>query len=221
MEISGIARDLAGNIGVRDVEGARVVHLRQSGRLRQDASSRWMPFSATQTIETRVCGFDWRARSGPGGLVHIRDALVEGEGELRVRLFGLLPVARVSGSPEVTRGELMRYLAELAWAPHAILANSELRWRREAADRLIVSVGAAQVTLLLDDRGRVAATYAPDRPRAVGKRFVPTPWKGYYAGYTMASGLWLPQEARVAWVLDGAELTCFEGRVDDWRVSPG
>ena len=47
---------------------------------------------------------------------------------LEARLFGSLRLARAAG-PHVGKGELMRYLAELAWAPHAMLHNPQLSWR--------------------------------------------------------------------------------------------
>jgi len=48
--------------------------------------------------------------------------------------LGVIPVARAERSSALMRGELMRYLAELAWAPDAFLFNTTLfnttlRWR--------------------------------------------------------------------------------------------
>lgn len=84
--------------------------------------------------------------------------------------LGVIPVARAERSSALMRGELMRYLAELAWAPDAILFNVTLRWREDGPDRLSVSAGvgetAAEVTLSLDGEGRIAGSFAPDRPRS-------------------------------------------------------
>jgi hypothetical protein len=49
--------------------------------------------------------------------------------EADVRALGLIPIVRAERTPALQRGQLMRYLAELAWAPDAILHNTELRWR--------------------------------------------------------------------------------------------
>jgi hypothetical protein len=59
---------------------------------------------------------------------HILDCYVDGEGLLEARLYGSLPLTRAAG-PETSRGELMRYLAELIWAPHAKRHNPALSWR--------------------------------------------------------------------------------------------
>ena len=68
----------------------------------------------------------------------ILDCYVNGAGLLEARLFGSLPVARAAG-PEASRGELMRYLGELAWSPHAILHNPQLSWREIDASTIEVS----------------------------------------------------------------------------------
>src|ERR1700751_6367512 len=83
--------------------------------------------------------------------------------------------------PEVSRGELMRYLAELIWAPQAMLQNPQLSWREINATTVEVSAasanGLARVRLIFED-GDIARIEADDRPRAAGRRIVPTRWRG-------------------------------------------
>ena len=196
------------------------VRLTQKGRMRQDATSGWMHFTARQTISTTSCAFDWRARTGPAGTISIRDALVGGEGVLDVRALGFIPVAHMGGSPDATRGELMRYLAELPLAPAAILGNPSLRWRSDTAVRLIVSAGsgdtAAEVTFTLGTDGRVASVFAPDRPRAVKNTFVPAPWQGRFSDYRQHRGFWLPFAAEVSWPVNGADSIYWQGQMQSW-----
>src|SRR5690606_17963246 len=116
---------LAARLGVQDTL-RKSVALRQTGRMRNDGGSGWMSFTARQTIALNDCAFRWRARTGPLGLVSVRDSFEDGCGRLNVSALGFIPIARAAGSPDVTRGELMRYLAELAWAPAAILLNRQL-----------------------------------------------------------------------------------------------
>ena len=103
-----------------------------------------MPFTATQTISTRTCPFDWLACAGPFELISARDALTAGQGRLDVTALGFISIARVEHSVALVRGELMHYLAEFAWAPDAILHNSELRFRKDGPDSLAVSAGPDQ-----------------------------------------------------------------------------
>lgn len=131
--------DLALRLGVDPKANASSVHLTQSGRMKPLIAASWMSFRATQTISTTECAFDWRARVGPLGAVSAQDALVDGEGRFDVVAFGIVPISRAEHSAALVRGELMRYLAELPWAPDAILFNAGLRWRVDGPDTIAVS----------------------------------------------------------------------------------
>ena len=134
--------DLAIRLGVNPNDNRDSVRLTQTGRMKRNLDTQsWMAFTATQTISTHACGFDWQAKAGPFGMVSARDALERGEGRLDIMAFGLIPIARAEHTPALVRGELMRYLAELAWAPAAILLNTTLRWRVDSPDTLVVSAG--------------------------------------------------------------------------------
>jgi len=190
--------------------------------MRQDAAAPWMAFEARQTISTVDCAFSWSARSGFARAIEVRDALGPEGGDFRVRALGLFPIASIRKSPELTRGELIRYLAELAWAPQAIMSNSDLRWTERNGSQLCVAASAgevaAEVTLTLDARGRIAEVFCPDRPRAVKGRFEPTPWRGRFEDYSRREGVWTPSRGTVSWILDGRETPVWEGRILNWRA---
>lgn len=200
------------------------VHLTQVGRMRQNAASKWMAFRADQEIKTRTCAFDWRARTAPAGLVRIRDSLTSAKGRLGVTVLGLR-IAGVSASPALTRGQLMRYLAELPWAPDAILLNRDLSWRIIGPDRLAVRAGDAdtqvEVELTLNGDGLVSEAYAPDRPRAIGRRTQETPWRGRFSRYALHEGVMLPFHGAIEWIVDGVEEVVWEGRLANWRAVIG
>jgi len=222
--LSSVVRDLASRLGVTPKDDRAQVTLKQTGRMKAklDAKS-WMSFTATQTISTRTCAFDWRARAGPLGLVTGRDALEHGEGRFEIKALGFIPIARAPQSPALVRGELMRYLAELPWAPDAIVQNAELRWSDEGPDTLSVSAGRGEteskVTLSLDTDGRIAGAFASDRPRSASTPFLPTPWRGRFSDYRQHDGLWLPFAGEVAWEIDGKESVYWQARVDHWEMS--
>lgn len=180
----------------------------------------WMAFTASQTISTGACAFDWRARLGPLGLVSARDALADGAGRLDIMALGFIPIARSVHSTALLRGELMRYLAELAWAPDAILHNAHLRWREDGPDRLAVSAGqdetTSEVVLSLDSDGRIVGAFAPDRPRSSTPPVLPTPWWGRFSDYRRHDGRWLPFAGEVAWEIDGKPIVYWQGRVARW-----
>jgi hypothetical protein len=214
--------DLAIRLGANPNSDARCVRLKQTGRLRKQVGASWMSFTATQTISTRTCAFDWRARAGPFGMISARDALKDDEGRLDVMALGFIPIARTKHSSALVRGELMRYLAELAWAPDAILHNTELRWRKDGPDTLSVSAGSgeteSEVVLSFDSVGRIGGGFSPDRPRSATAPFLPTPWRGRFSDYRRHEDRWLPFAGEVAWEIDGKECVYWQGRIDHWET---
>jgi hypothetical protein len=216
--------DLALRLGANPQLNRTTVRLEQTGRLKgQLGATSWMSFTASQTISTSECAFDWRARAGPLGIVSARDALKDGEGQFDIRALGIIPITRAEHSSVLMRGELMRYLAELAWAPDAILFNTALRWREGAPGELAVSAGAgegaAEVTLSLDSEGRIAGAFAPDRPRSATAPILPTPWRGRFSDYRHHGTMWLPFAGEVAWEIDGKETIYWQGRIERWETA--
>ena len=216
--------ELAMRLGVKTEDDRSSVRLTQTGRMKRNLEvESWMAFTATQAISTRDCEFEWRAKAGPFGLVSARDALTNGEGRFDIVALGFIPIARAAHTPALVRGELMRYLAEIAWAPHAILGNAALRWREDGPDTLSVSAGsgetASEVMLSLDHDGRIAGSFAPDRPRSTTGPPLPTPWRGRFSDYHCLDNIWLPFAGEVAWEIDGKEALYWQGRIEQWEAS--
>jgi hypothetical protein len=173
-------------------------------------------------MSAQLCAFDWRARFGPLGAIAVRDALIDDQGRLDISAFGILPLGRAARTAALTRGELMRYLAELPFAPDAILNNTNLRWRELTPNLLAVSAGsgdtACEVQLSLDGEGRVAGAFAPDRPRSPTAPHLPTPWRGQFSDYRRYENRWLPFAGEVAWEIDGKKTVYWQGRILSWQL---
>jgi Family of unknown function (DUF6544) len=127
-----------------------------------------------------------------------------------------VPATR-AGGVEVAKGEAMRYLAELAWVPHAIVANRELEWR-EIDDQSVevathVASSRVAVRLHFDPAGDIARASAAARPRMVGKRLIDTPFRGSFGDYQVLGGLRVPTTAEVAWELPDGPFPYFRGRL--------
>ena len=200
----------------------KAVWLRQIGEMRTAPEARWRPFTAEQVISIHRPGFAWLARmqAMPRLSAHILDCYVDGEGLLEARLCGSLPLARASG-PETSRGELMRYLAELIWAPYAMQHNPQLSWREIDAKTVEVlatsSGGPARVRFTFQD-GDVACIDADDRARLVGRLVVPTKWRGCCSDYREMGGCRIPTQATVSWLLDNGSFEYWRGRVTAYRL---
>ena len=137
-----------------------------------------MRFEATQDFAVDHVAFSWRARFsivGPLAMTVV-DEMAEGAGRLRVSLLGV-PLQTEKGA-ETTVGQAMRYLAELAWAPHAIAANRELEWREIAENEVEVACGAGEERALIRWQfNRVGELMGAtgERPYPAGRGFVPRP----------------------------------------------
>jgi hypothetical protein len=193
------------------------VWLSQRGEMRANLGDSWRPFTAEQVISIREPGFAWLARMQAAPLVSVRvlDCCVGGAGLLEARLFGSLPLARAAGA-QATKGELMRYLAELAWAPHAMLRNPQLAWREIDAATVEVSAesqaGPARVRLIFEN-GDITRIEADDRPLMVGRRIIPTRWQGRCCDYREMNGCRIPTRAVVSWLLEDGPFEYWRGRV--------
>lgn len=212
--------ELATRLGARSVPDGSTVSLVQKGKMKRAlGTDSWMSFTARQSIEIGACNFAWRARFSPFGLVSVCDALENGIGRLDVKALGYIPMVRTPHTPALVRGELMRYLAELPWAPDAILENSALRWRVGSGD-IIVGAGegtsAVDVIFGLDGAGRIATAFAPDRPRSAIDPILLTPWRGRFSDYRLHQGRWLPFAGEVAWEIDGKEEKYWQGTIESW-----
>jgi hypothetical protein len=92
--------------------------LRMSGKIKPGQDSPWMPFTAQQILTPRR-GFVWKARASAGPLfLDAADHYAQGEGRMRIALFGLAPVVNAAG-PELSRSALGRLLAESILLPSA------------------------------------------------------------------------------------------------------
>jgi hypothetical protein len=216
--------DLAARLGV--VVGSAPlssVTLRQRGTMRDRPRGRAIGFHAVQNIDLRRSEFAWRASTGPFGCISVLDALKDGEASLELRAFRLLRIAGVRGGAAAAKGEIMRYLAELAWAPDAIVYNPSLSWTVIDGRTLRVSAGRdharGEVELQLDESGRIARVSAQDRPRKEGSGFVERPWRGHFFDYRKHQERLLPFAGEVGWILDGQTFIAWHGEMLSWHTA--
>jgi len=193
------------------------VSLGQTGTFNlSETGEQWKPFTATQRVIARRPGFCWNARIAmmPGLTVRVHDAYIAGEGILHASLFGLVPLANLRGTPEMAKGELMRFLAEAAWYPTALLPGQGVQWAAvdNTSARATLKDGETTVTLLFrfNEKALIESVYAEARGRTVAGAVIPTPWEGRWQHYEMHDGMRVPVVGKVAWILP-------EGRKPYWR----
>lgn len=185
----------------------------------ENEEPRWKPFRSRQRVVANRPGFVWDARIAmmPGLFVRVHDAYLAGEGMLHAALFGLVSVVKMPSTPDLARGELLRFLAEAAWYPTTLLPGRGLRWEAvdDASAKAILTDGGTTVTALFrfNEEGLIESVRAEDRGRAVNGDMIPTPWEGRWRHYESRGGIRIPLEGEVAWILPEGPKPYWRGRI--------
>ncbi len=194
--------------------------LELSGTFNMSATAeQWKPFTSQQRVVTRRPGFLWDAQISmlPGLTVRVIDSYIAGQGLLHAAIFGLFTMADVSGDGEIARGEFMRYFAEAAWYPTALLPSQGVRWAAvddRSANATIVD-GPLTLTLLFrfNDAGLISSFRAEARGSMVDKVVVMAPWEGSWSNYQTLGGMTVPFTGEVAWIRPEGRKPYFVGTV--------
>jgi hypothetical protein len=185
-----------------------------------EEGERWRSFTSTQRVVSKRPGFVWNARirMAPGMTVRVHDAYVAGRGVLEARLFGLVTVMEQQPSPELAQGELMRFLAEATWYPTVLLPSQGVEWReiddRRAAATLTDEGTTVELIFEFGADGLVRTVRSERRYRLVDGDQVGTPWEGRFWDYRRQSGMLIPQEGEVAWLVDGERRPYWRGTIE-------
>lgn len=198
---------------------ARRVRIHWAGEfnLGSPGADRWVPFTAVQDFVPGAPGFIWDARMTmpPGLPVRVRDALVDGQGQMRGAILGLV-VDKVGGSA-ITQSALLRYLGEAAWFPAALLTSPGLRWQAVDHTRALATLRAQGVEATAEFRfagdGRLTSMYAASRSYDDG-RHAPSEhaWQGRYLSHRRVDGIEVPDDAIVEWLLPSGTYAYWKGR---------
>jgi hypothetical protein len=172
-----------------------------------DVADNWKPFTSEQRVTTHPPGFVWDGHVSmlPGLPVHVHDAYVAGEGILHPAILGLFTLVDMRGTGDVAQGELMRFFAEAAWYPTALLPSQGVRWEAvdESSANATLRDGPISLTMLFrfNDRNLIESARAEARGRMVGKTIVMTPWEGRWSNYQERGGMLVPLTGEVAWII--------------------
>ncbi len=184
-----------------------------------ETGEQWKPFTSTQRVVTHRPGFVWDARISmmPGLLVHVHDAYLTGEGIMHAAVLGLVTMVKQRGTGDLAEGELMRFFAEAAWYPTALLPSQGVLW--DAVDdhsaRATLKDGELSLTLLFrfnkDDL--IDTVRAEARGRMVAGTAASVPWQCRFWNYAIRDGMRVPLDGEVAWLLPEGEKSYFRGHI--------
>jgi uncharacterized protein DUF6920 len=203
------------------VAGVRVRH---KGTFNMgETTEQWKPFTSDQKVVTHRPGFDWNGRVAmlPGLPVRVHDAYLAGEGVLHASVLGLFTVVDMRGTRDVAEGELMRFFAEAAWYPTALLPSQGVRWEAKDDRSAYATLEEGDITLTMlftfDKQGLIDTVHAEARGRAVGDEIVPAPWQGRFWNYEERGGMLVPLDGEVAWLPPEGKKPYWRGHITEIR----
>jgi hypothetical protein len=197
---------------------ASAVHLQMHGEIKLKG---WVPFTAEQVIQ-RNRGMIWRATARMNGLpIRGFDRVLDGEGEMRWKLLGVIPVM-VANGPDITRSATGRVEAESTWLP-SLFCGDDISWTAVDANHVHASHTmngeTTELELTVSDRGQLQSIKHKrwGDPNNSGFRYEDfgalVENEGTFEGYT------IPTQLRVGWYFGSdrfdAEGEFFRVTVDD------
>ena len=191
-----------------------------AGRFNLSATGeQWKAFTSQQRVVTQRPGFVWNAQIAlaPGLPVRVVDSYIAGQGLLHAAMLGLFTVANTRGGGEIARGEFMRWLAEVAWYPTALLPSQGVQWAAVAEHSAHATLTDGPITLTLLFRfnaaGLIGSFRAEARGGLVGQQMVMMPWEGTWSDYQQRDGMQVPLSGEVAWMRPEGRKSYFVGSV--------
>jgi hypothetical protein len=179
----------------------------------------WRPFTSRQRIVARRPGFLWDARisMAPGVMVRVVDSYVAGCGMLHAAVLGLYTVAKIRGGGQIARGEFMRFAAEAAWYPTALLPSQGVRWEAVDENSANATFTDHPLTLTLlfrfGDSGLIDSVRAEARGGLVGSTMIMMPWECSLSGYQPCGGILVPLHGEAAWMRPEGRRPYFRGTI--------
>jgi hypothetical protein len=137
------------------------VRLRMHGEIK--VGGHWSDFEADQVLRWDR-GYVWRARTRVKSLpVRGADAFIDGEGSMRWKMLGLVPIVSAEG-PEIARAAAGRLHAEAVWLPGALLSD-DVTWSALDGSHPHASIRAhgegSELDFTIDDRGAIVSLSLP------------------------------------------------------------
>ena len=191
--------------GVVGKEKVRYVHLKQVGKMKTMRNAKWMLFTAEQYFNTRNPAFIWETKVDIMPFISLngRDKLSNGEGEMLIKLLGLIPVVNESENEKINSGTMLRFLAETCWFPQSVL-NDYIEWEaiNETSAKATLTINGKSVsgvfTFTLDGDFK---SFEANRYYGGKKESKLEKWFIEATDYKSFNGIRIPNKCKVTWKL--------------------
>ncbi|MFO7566754.1 MAG: DUF6544 family protein [Enhygromyxa sp.] len=177
----------------------RAVRLRMHGEIKLGG---WHPFVAEQVLRSGR-GFVWRARARLMRVVHVKgqDSFVDGAGQMRWRLLGIIPVMSAEG-PDLSRSAAGRAEIDSIFLPSSLL-DPAVEWAAGDQQEVELSVAVpgdcGRLRLRVDEQGRLREVSMLRWGRPEGGDYHEVSFGGYLDAERRFGQLTIPTRIRAGW----------------------
>ena len=191
--------------GVIGKPAPSAVHLIQKGQMRTKPNGKWMSFRAEQYFDGLQPSFLWTTKvdAFPGVEILGRDKLTDGNGEMLIKLGGIIPVVKEGPNEKMNSGALQRYLAEICWFPSAAM-NKNIQWEAISPNtvRAILAVNDMEVSgvFTLTAEGKMLS-FETQRFYGGNEDAKLETWHIQTLGFKKYQGINIPYKCSVTWKL--------------------
>lgn len=209
--------------GVLGAESITSVRLEQQGLMRIKPNGKWMPFEATQCFNTLNPSFVWSTRVNAMPIISMvgRDKLVNGEGEMLIKLAGLIPIVNESGNNKINSGAMLRYLAETCWFPQATI-NDYLKWETinstSAKATLIINKESVSGIFKFNIEGELLS-FEANRYYGGAENSKLEKWVIETLSFKVFEGIKIPKKSKVTWNLEDGDFNWLTIEVIDLKYN--
>jgi len=199
------------------------VHLVQELQLKmKPEQSDWNNGTAEQYFTVQPPAFNWNINTEINSIASIvgRDKFENGNGEMIIKLFSLIPIANAKNDEKINQATLQRYLAEIVWFPSASL-SSYIKWESvddysaKATMEYNGTIGSG--TFYFDKQGNfkkfVAMRYQDSNANE------PTEWTVIATKLEERNGIKIPIECNANWKLDNGNWTWLKLKITDIKYN--
>lgn len=188
------ARKYAKHALPKEINQSTVLKLTMKGEIKL---KNWMPFTATQVVRHEV-GFVWAAKAKVGPVfVSGHDQFLNGAGEMRWKLLGLISVMHASGK-DISRSAADRFAIERVLLPSS-LCTEVSRWSGDESHVTIETPGYSPISLSYEPSGRISAISMLRWGSPDGGEFGLFPFGGFVDEETTWNGYTIPSKLRLGW----------------------
>jgi hypothetical protein len=222
--LPGIVQKWMENSGLVGKQKIVSVRLKQKGEMKTKPEGKWMPFTAEQYFDVNNPAFVWvtDVTAFPGIHLSGRDKFYDGEGEMLIKLFALLPVVNEGKNEKVNSGTMLRFLGEICWFPSAAL-NQYISWEEVDANsaKATFSLNNKKVSgLFTFTRNGELKSFEAERYYGAGEDAQKEKWLVEVLSYKEIEGITIPNKSKVIWKLPEDDFNWLKLEITELEYNP-